>query len=126
VPEIRFALDYAAIWYSWMSPPSTSRRRTWETTTTVSGPGGSSWSVGRWWKADKQWLQDTFDEAGQLGSAGVMIIWRADPGFDTSGFQGGPKRDPKTLAQTDVPANQDGFQSILVKLRSGTTTTSTG
>jgi hypothetical protein len=68
-------------------------------------------------KADLQWLQDTFDEAKADGSAGVMIIWQADPGFDGSGFQGGPKRDPKTLAETDVPASQDGFQDLLVKLR---------
>lgn len=67
--------------------------------------------------ADIQWLQDTFDEARAEGSAGVMIAWQGDPGFDTSGYQGAPKRDPKTLVETDVPANQDGFHDILVKLR---------
>jgi len=66
-------------------------------------------------KADLQWLQDTFDEAMANGSAGVMIIWQADPGFDTSGFQGGPKRDPKTLVETD--GNPDGFHDVLAKLR---------
>jgi hypothetical protein len=68
-------------------------------------------------KADLQWLQDTFDEATGNGSAGVMIVWQADPGFDTSGFQGAPKRDPLTLVQTDVPASQDGIHDVLSKLR---------
>jgi hypothetical protein len=44
-----------------------------------------------------------------------MIIWQADPGFDTSGYQGAPKRDPQTLMETD--GNPDGFHDILVKLR---------
>lgn len=35
-------------------------------------------------KADEAWLQDTFDEATAHHSAAVMIIWQADPGFDTS------------------------------------------
>jgi hypothetical protein len=65
--------------------------------------------------ADEQWLQDTFDEAKAKHSAGVMIIWQADPGFDTSGYQGAPKRDPKTLVEAD--ANPDGFHDILSKLR---------
>jgi hypothetical protein len=46
-----------------------------------------------------------------------MIIWQADPGFDTSGYQGTPKRDPLSLMQTDVPANQDGYHDIMVELR---------
>jgi hypothetical protein len=66
-------------------------------------------------KADEQWLQDTFDEAEANGSAGVMIIWQADPGFDTAGFQGAPKRDPKTLVESD--GNPDGFHDILAELR---------
>jgi hypothetical protein len=65
--------------------------------------------------ADLQWLQDTFDEASAKHSAGVMIVWQADPGFDTSGFQGAPKRDPKTLVEAD--GNPDGFHDILSKLR---------
>jgi hypothetical protein len=65
--------------------------------------------------ADIAWLQQTFDEANAQNSAGVMIIWQGDPGFDTSGYQGAPKRDPKTLIETD--GNPDGFHDILVKLR---------
>ena len=44
-----------------------------------------------------------------------MIVWQADPGFDTFGFQGAPKRDSKTLVETD--ANPDGFHDILSRLR---------
>jgi hypothetical protein len=65
--------------------------------------------------ADKQWLQETFDEAKAEGSAGVMIIWQGDPGFDATkdavtgtGYQGAPVRDPVSLAETD--GNPDGFQ----------------
>ena len=65
--------------------------------------------------ADIGWLQQTFDEATANDSAAVMIIWQADPGFDTSGYQGAPKRDPQTLVETD--GNPDGFHDILVKLR---------
>jgi hypothetical protein len=66
--------------------------------------------------ADEQWLQDTFDEASDRHSAAVMIIWQADPGFEnTYGFQGAPKRDPKTLVEID--GNPDGFHDILSKLR---------
>ena len=67
--------------------------------------------------ADMAWLQEAFDEADTKKSAGLMIIWQADPGFDTSGYQGTPKRDPLSLMQTDVPANQDGYHDILVELR---------
>jgi hypothetical protein len=40
-----------------------------------------------------------------------MIIWQADAGFDTFGFQGAPKRDPQTLVETD------GAHEVLSKLR---------
>lgn len=65
--------------------------------------------------ADEQWLQQTFDEAKANGSAGVMIVWQADPGFDQSDGTRAPLRDPKTLAETD--GQPDGFQAILTKLR---------
>jgi hypothetical protein len=69
-------------------------------------------------KADLAWLDQTFDEATAQDSAGVMIIWQADPGFDTSGFQGAPKRDPKTLHETD--GNPDGLFDLLSELRTQT------
>jgi hypothetical protein len=65
--------------------------------------------------ADIAWMQDTFAEAAKRNSAAIMFISQADPGFDDSGFAGGPVRDPKTLAETDGLA--DGFQDFLVALR---------
>ncbi len=65
--------------------------------------------------ADLQWLQDSFDKAKAEDSAGVMIIWQADPGFDQSDVTRAPLRDPKSLAETDGAV--DGYQSILTKLR---------
>jgi hypothetical protein len=66
--------------------------------------------------ADKQWLQETLDEASAKGSAGVMIIWQADPGFDATGSQGAPVRNPVSLVEMD--GKPDGFQDILLRLRS--------
>jgi len=34
--------------------------------------------------ADIAWLEQTFDEAKANGSAGLMIVWQADPGWDLS------------------------------------------
>jgi hypothetical protein len=68
--------------------------------------------------ADIQWLDDSFAEAEANGSAGIMIVWQGDPGFDTSGYQGAPKRDSKTLVETD--ASPDGFHDILSALRTNT------
>jgi hypothetical protein len=68
--------------------------------------------------ADEAWLHQTFDEARAQGSAAIMIVWQADPGFDTSGYQGAPKRNPATLVETD--GNPDGFHDILSALRDET------
>jgi hypothetical protein len=68
--------------------------------------------------ADVQWLHDSFAEARADGSAGIMIVWQGDPGFDTSGYQGAPKRNPQTLAETD--GAPDGFHDILTELRNDT------
>jgi hypothetical protein len=65
--------------------------------------------------ADEQWLQQTFDEAEANGSAGVMIVWQADPGFDKSDPTRAPLRDPQTLTETDGAV--DGYKAILSKLR---------
>jgi hypothetical protein len=65
--------------------------------------------------ADIAWLQQTFDEARADGSAAVMLIGQADPGFDTSDGARAPVRNPRTLAETDGAA--DGFQDFLVALR---------
>jgi hypothetical protein len=84
----------------------------------VGDPGGDQAEYTAREAADEQWLQQTFDEATAQGSAAVMIIWQADPGFDMSGYQGAPKRDPATLVETD--GNPDGFHAILAKLRNAT------
>jgi hypothetical protein len=65
--------------------------------------------------ADLQWLQDTFDAAEADGSAAVMIIGQADPGFDGSDATRAPTRDPRTLAENDGAV--DGYVSFLTKLR---------
>jgi hypothetical protein len=68
--------------------------------------------------ADIAWLQQTFDEAKADGSAAVMIIGQADPGFDASDGTRAPLRDPKKLLETD--GQPDGFQDFLVALRDQT------
>ena len=65
--------------------------------------------------ADIQWLKDTFAEATADGSAAVMIIGQADPGFDKSDATRAPLRDPRTLAETD--GQPDGFKDFLTALR---------
>jgi hypothetical protein len=65
--------------------------------------------------ADIAWLQQTFDEAKANGSAAVMLIGQADPGFDATDATRGPVRDPKTLVETD--GQPDGYHDFLVALR---------
>jgi hypothetical protein len=65
--------------------------------------------------ADIQWLHDTFEEAKARGSAAVMLISQADPGWDLTDGTRAPLRDPKTLAETD--GQPDGFQTFLLALR---------
>jgi len=68
--------------------------------------------------ANIAWMRETFRDATGRGSAAVMIISQADPGWNTADVVGGgPTRNPKTLAETDVPAQQDGFQEFLLALR---------
>src|SRR5262245_57938069 len=68
--------------------------------------------------ADVQWLDQTFAEAKASGSAGVMLISQADPGFDGSDMMRAPTRNPVTLAETD--GQPDGFQSWLQEVRKDT------
>ena len=79
-------------------------------------PDDAEWAARN--AADIKWLQQGFAIAKARNSAAVMIISQADPGFDTSGYQGTPLRDPKTLAETD--ANPDGFKAFLVAVRTET------
>jgi hypothetical protein len=65
--------------------------------------------------ADIAWLKETFAVAEARGSAAIMLISQADPGWDLSTGEGAPLRDPKTLVETDgLP---DGFHDFLVALR---------
>jgi hypothetical protein len=65
--------------------------------------------------ANIAWMQETFAVAEARGSAAIMLISQADPGWDLSTGEGAPLRDPKTLVETDgLP---DGFHDFLVALR---------
>jgi hypothetical protein len=66
-------------------------------------------------QANIAWLQATFAEAKALGSAAVMLISQADPGWDLSDGTRAPLRDPRTLAETD--GQPDGYQAFLAALR---------
>ena len=65
--------------------------------------------------ADIAWLRETFDEAQEAGSAAIMIIAQANPGFDASDGTRAPLRDPRTLVQTD--GDPDGYHDFLSALR---------
>jgi hypothetical protein len=64
-------------------------------------------------EATNLWLQETFAEAKQRGSAGVLLVIQANPGFDGSDPRSAV-RDPRTLAP------DDGFFSFLRALRAET------
>jgi hypothetical protein len=66
-------------------------------------------------QADIVWMQQTFDEAKARGSAAIMFISQADPGWDLSDGTRAPLRNPQTLAQTD--GQPDGYQQLLLALR---------
>lgn len=72
--------------------------------------------------ANIQWLKDTFAQATAKGSAAVMIIGQADPGFDGSDGTRAPLRNPKTLGELTstgaaVAPELDGYKDFLVTLR---------
>lgn len=68
--------------------------------------------------ADIAWLHETFADAKANGSAAVMLISQADPGFDQTDPTRSPLRDPKTLKETD--GQPDGFQDWLLAVRDET------
>ena len=71
------------------------------------------------WAARNQaviaWMRETFDVARARGSAALMFISQANPGWDKSDGTRAPLRDPRTLAETD--GQPDGYQEFLVALR---------
>jgi hypothetical protein len=62
-----------------------------------------------------RWMQETFAAAAADGSAAVMLISQANPGWDLSDPTRAPVRDPRTLAESN-PAT-DGFKEFLLALR---------
>jgi hypothetical protein len=66
-------------------------------------------------QANIAWMRETFLDAQGRGSAAIMLITQADPGWDLSDGTRAPLRDPKTLAETD--GQPDGFQEFLIALR---------
>jgi len=77
-----------------------------------SAPDPAEWSARN--EANVAWMQETFDEATVRGSAAIMLISQANPGWDLSDPTRAPLRDPRTLAETSAP---DGFQEFLSALR---------
>jgi hypothetical protein len=65
--------------------------------------------------ADIDWMRATFAAAKADGSAAVMLIAQADPGWDTSDATRAPLRNPRTLAETD--GAPDGYAQFLLALR---------
>ena len=65
--------------------------------------------------ADIAWLRDSFARAKTIGSAAVMIVSQADPGWDLADGTRAPLRDPKTLIEADTAP--DGFAEFLLALR---------
>jgi len=61
------------------------------------------------------WMRQTFQDAKDRNSAGVMLISQADPGFNNHPVESEPVRNPNTLAL--APGVTDGFQEILLALR---------
>jgi hypothetical protein len=76
-------------------------------------PDANEWAARR--DADIQWIKDTFLEAKNLNSAGIMFISQADPGFNDHPVESEPIRDPNTLSLGAGVI--DGFQEILLALR---------
>lgn len=76
-------------------------------------PNAGEWAARN--AANLVWLRETFALAKARGSAAVMLVSQANPGWDQSDPTRAPLRDPKTLAQTD--GQPDGFKEFLVALR---------
>lgn len=75
--------------------------------------------------ADIAWLKETFSQAREQGSAAVMLVFQADPGWDNSDATRAPTRDPKTLTENDKDPKTgqpvpDGYQQFLTELREQT------
>jgi hypothetical protein len=65
--------------------------------------------------ANIAWLRETFAQAKARGSAAVMLIAQANPGWDATDPTRAPVRDARTLTETD--GQPDGFKDYLAALR---------
>ncbi len=65
-------------------------------------------------QADIAWMRDSFAYAREHGSAAIMVIGQADPGFSKTEFDA-PPRDPLTLKQANL--DPDGFVEFLTAFR---------
>jgi hypothetical protein len=75
-------------------------------------PDAAEWAARN--AANIVWLHETFQVAKQRGSAAVMIISQANPGWHPFENDASP-RNPVTLVQLD--AKPDGFRDYLLALR---------
>ena len=62
-----------------------------------------------------RWMREAFEAATADGSAAVMLISQANPGWDLSDPTRAPVRNPRTLAEANP--STDGFQQFLLALR---------
>lgn len=69
--------------------------------------------------ANIKWMNQSFATAAARGSAAVMIIAQANPGWDASDASRAPVRNPTTLAEAN-PAT-DGYKDYLLALRANVT-----
>lgn len=76
-------------------------------------PDPTEWAARN--QANIAWLRESFHLATLRRSSAMMIVTRADPGWDLTDGTRAPLRDPKTLAETD--GQPDGFRDYLVALR---------
>jgi hypothetical protein len=69
--------------------------------------------------ADIAWMREAFQLAKDRGSAAIMFISQADPGFHNRPVESEPTRNPKTLELvTPIPAGiVDGHRDFLLALR---------
>jgi hypothetical protein len=71
-------------------------------------------------QANIDWMRQTFAQAKGQRSAGVMLIFQANPGWDETDPARAPMRNPKTLVETDANASNDGYRDFLAALRDET------
>ncbi|HUL73716.1 MAG TPA: hypothetical protein VLT86_11480 [Vicinamibacterales bacterium] len=81
------------------------------------GDGADPQEFGRRNTAVIAWMRETFAEAKARGSAAVMLISQADPGFDLTDATRTLIRDPKTLVQDPSITDPDGYFEFLSDLR---------